>query len=1128
MFNEVMLADDVTADSGKAAWPPFPGEKPSKQKLISWLDSWEDDLNTGGFAALLRDEIPFDCQKLKPRPLIPVPLDADPVRAASYAEKNAQIQYENDLKRDELDARVLECKTRLAAKLKKAFRPTAPLLLSRLLAAHAIVDVIDGVKLQVPDAYDGVAMFRDIKAMLNAREVSQYDLKTYCNAHKVVIRHIHTDNAKAHLSDEVTSLIRDDFKARYTTIAPDTPRSNGTMERQWRTMGEATVRLLSKANMPRNYAWYALRQAVDVRNTLPITDSPHECALSRFTGSKPSASHFRVWGCVVYAKVFHRVSKMADQAVRCVHLGRAPNQSGYLCFDPATKQMHVSVHCRFVETAVPGLTLSKQGWQDIVPEFADEYDPLQAPSDETVLVDQLESPLPLIQGGALQGGDIDLPPTQGGSSSKTVRFAQGGRTRGADGLGPNGGPALAHERPLRANVQYDAERQAQARKGVLARLVSVMTMALSPGGKAFGSQILNVGDVARGNFIIYLCSGPQRQGDFAHWIREISGTETYVVNIDKLRGGYEHDLSSQTVFEQLKALAGKRECVGVLASIPCGTWSPARFIPPGPPPLRDRSNPSGIPDSKGNLHLAVQQANAIARNVIAITDIAANHGAQFIFENPVDRGEGSQFAIAGREQHAPLWRLPEMIAFAKRRGNHTVQFDQCRVGASTQKTTQLLCSASVSEHVKKRLGPLVCNHPPGTHQPIVGKGPDDRFKTKESELFSSDLNRLLAESFLAPQDNHQSWLARIGAHITPYANTVTDKMMVASAALVASAKVDMDDPLSVAQCMSSMYLELDDSGQREAASIIRDAAPIVCSLLHPHSDPAVQVHAVAHADRNSDDNPSYKRAMSGPERQFWQDACDAEIEKFENHHIFVPVPEDSLPTWNSAKQRATEVVDMMWVLKKKYNELRELLKHKARGTIRGDQEVSADAQRGLEPEQTFAPTVRHNTLKLGIAAYTARAAKGPKLHRTHYRSFDVPEAFLRSNGTQDDGRQRHIRPPPGYRRYDRRGVPIVWKLTGNCYGRCAAPRIWYETIHGFLTGAVDMRQSDQDPCYYYKVYKDGTRLDLSLFVDDSWVCDDAGPNADADIKLICDKFNFTMPPDGGAGGAHRARAVRHV
>ena len=341
--------------------------------------------------------------------------------------------------------------------------------------------------------------------------------------------------------------------------------------------------------------------------------------------------------------------------------------------------------------------------------------------------------------------------------------------------------------------------------------------------------------------------------------------------------------------------------------------------------------------------------------------------------------------------------------------------------------------------------------------------------------------------------------------------------MLASAVLAASASVDMDDPLSLANGMAGMYLELDDAGQREAYSIIREAALLVCSVVqtgrvNASSDLSFPVNAVAHADRNSDDNPSYKRAMSGTERNFWQEACDAEIVNFENHHIFVPVPEDSLPTWNTVKNRASEVVDMMWVLKKKYNQLRELLKHKARGTIRGDQEVSADSERGLQPEQTFAPTVRHNTLKLLIASYIARAAQGAKLHRTRYRSFDVPAAFLHGEGSQD-GRERHIRPPPGYRRYDRRGIPIVWKLTGNCYGRCAAPRIWYETIHSFLIQEVNMKQSDQDPCYYYKVYEDGTRLDLSLFVDDSWVCDDAGANADADIKIICEKFNFTMVED---------------
>ena len=179
MFNQVMIADDAQADSGKASWPAFPGERPAKQKLIAWIDAWEDDLNTAGFSAILRGELPFECQKLKPRDLLLVPADADSLRVALYAEKNAQITFENEIKKDECDARILECKNRLAAKLKKALRPTAPLLLGRLLAKHGFVDKFGGQELVVPDAYDGVSMFHDIKAMLIDQEVSRYDLKTY-------------------------------------------------------------------------------------------------------------------------------------------------------------------------------------------------------------------------------------------------------------------------------------------------------------------------------------------------------------------------------------------------------------------------------------------------------------------------------------------------------------------------------------------------------------------------------------------------------------------------------------------------------------------------------------------------------------------------------------------------------------------------------------------------------------------------------------------------------------------------------------------------------------------------------------------------------------------------------------
>lgn len=95
---------------------------------------------------------------------------------------------------------------------------------------------------------------------------------------------------------------RDVVKARYTTIPPNTPRANGCMERQWRTMANATRGLLVKSKLPKNYAWYALQQSVLVANTLPLKHNPDNCSYSLFTGTKPSASGFRVFGCVAYVK----------------------------------------------------------------------------------------------------------------------------------------------------------------------------------------------------------------------------------------------------------------------------------------------------------------------------------------------------------------------------------------------------------------------------------------------------------------------------------------------------------------------------------------------------------------------------------------------------------------------------------------------------------------------------------------------------------------------------------------------------------------------------------------------------------------------------------------------------------
>ena len=50
-------------------------------------------------------------------------------------------------------------------------------------------------------------------------------LNAYCQSKKVTIRRLHTDNAKPHASKQVVDYVRDEMKARYTTIAPHNPRA---------------------------------------------------------------------------------------------------------------------------------------------------------------------------------------------------------------------------------------------------------------------------------------------------------------------------------------------------------------------------------------------------------------------------------------------------------------------------------------------------------------------------------------------------------------------------------------------------------------------------------------------------------------------------------------------------------------------------------------------------------------------------------------------------------------------------------------------------------------------------------------------------------------------------------------
>eukprot|EP00965_Chrysotila_dentata_P092526 3053502-Pleurochrysis_carterae.AAC.1 len=65
--------------------------------------------------------------------------------------------------------------------------------------------------------------------------------------------------------------------------------------------------------------------------------------------------------------------------------------------------------------------------------------------------------------------------------------------------------------------------------------------------------------------------------------------------------------------------------------------------------------------------------------------------------------------------------------------------------------------------------------------------------------------------------------------------------------------------------------------------------------------------------------------MKSDDANKWKDAAREEMQNFDRHGVYVEVSEDKLPSWNAHSKRASKVIDMMWVLRKKRDEKGEIL-----------------------------------------------------------------------------------------------------------------------------------------------------------------------------------------------------------
>ena len=153
----------------------------------------------------------------------------------------------------------------------------------------------------------------------------------------------------------------------------------------------------------------------------------------------------------------------------------------------------------------------------------------------------------------------------------------------------------------------------------------------------------------------------------------------------------------------------------------------------------------------GSLAPSVVLGNTLLDFAILISETVISHGGFSFFESPVSRAEGSQFAMAGREDHAAMWDDDMLIEhlLAGRFGH--VFFDQCclREHPSAQKTTQLSATLGLIEPLTKRFASRRCRLPASRHVSVPGgANADGVFRSETLSRYSVDMNRLIAESVI--------------------------------------------------------------------------------------------------------------------------------------------------------------------------------------------------------------------------------------------------------------------------------------------------------------------------------------------------------------------------------------------
>lgn len=132
---------------------------------------------------------------------------------------------------------------------------------------------------------------------------------------------------------------------------PYTPQQNGVAERKHRHILDVARTLLLESSVPTSFWVEAISTAVYLINRQSSPRLHNDTPYYRLFAIHPSYTLLHTFGCVCFVHLPpHERTKLSAQSVKCVFVGYAPGQKGYVCYDPFLKKTRISRNVIFLES----------------------------------------------------------------------------------------------------------------------------------------------------------------------------------------------------------------------------------------------------------------------------------------------------------------------------------------------------------------------------------------------------------------------------------------------------------------------------------------------------------------------------------------------------------------------------------------------------------------------------------------------------------------------------------------------------------------------------------------------------------------------------------------------------------